>query len=89
MRRHCGLLLERQAITHVLSKKILLLQPVYVNFEKKVCSGIELLIMTRHSKRTQSELSSETIMSYYDPKKPTTVMVDGSPVGFGAIFNTG
>ena len=36
--------------------------------------------------KLQSELSSETIMSYYDPNKPTKVMVDGSPVGLGAIL---
>ena len=31
-------------------------------------------------------LSSETVMSYFDSEKKTTVYVDASPVGIGAIL---
>ena len=51
--------------------------------------GVKWNWTVNHDKAFQklkSELSSETIMSYYDPNKPTTVMVDGSPVGLGAIL---
>ena len=34
----------------------------------------------------KSALSSDTVMSYYDSRKSTTVIVDGSPVGLGAIL---
>ena len=51
--------------------------------------GVKWNWTVNHDKAFQklkSELSSETIMSYCDPNKPTTVMVDGSPVGLGAIL---
>ena len=34
----------------------------------------------------KDELRECTVMSFYDPKKPTTVVVDGSPFGLGAVL---
>ena len=34
----------------------------------------------------KARLTSETVMSYYDPTKPTELTVDASPVGLGAIL---
>ena len=42
-----------------------------------------------HQKSFQNvkdELRECTVMSFYDPKKPTTVVVDGSPFGLGAVL---
>ena len=36
--------------------------------------------------RLKSALSTKTILGYVDPKKPTSVFVDGSPVGLGAVL---
>lgn len=34
----------------------------------------------------KTRLTSETVMSYYDPSKPTVLTVDASPVGLGAVL---
>ena len=34
----------------------------------------------------KKQLSGDTVMAFYDPKKKPTVVVDGSPVGLGAIL---
>lgn len=34
----------------------------------------------------KDKLRSDTVISYYDPRKPVTVRVDASPVGLGAIL---
>lgn len=34
----------------------------------------------------KDKLCSDTVISYYDPRKPVTVRVDASPVGLGAIL---
>ena len=37
----------------------------------------------------KEKLCSDTVISYYDPRKPVTVRVDASPVGLGAILLQG
>ena len=37
-------------------------------------------------KQLQNELSSETVMCYYDPTKRTEILTDASPCGVSAIF---
>lgn len=34
----------------------------------------------------KDKLCSDTVISYYDPRKPVTVRVDASPVGLGAFL---
>ena len=36
--------------------------------------------------RLKAALSTNTTLEYFDPKKPTFIFVDGSPVGLGAIL---
>ena len=37
-------------------------------------------------RRLQNELTSDRVMAYVDPKKPTEVLVDASPTGLGFIL---
>ena len=37
--------------------------------------------------KLKQELSSETVMTYYNPKLDIDILVDGSPVGLGAILS--
>ncbi|CAB3996632.1 Hypothetical predicted protein [Paramuricea clavata] len=37
-------------------------------------------------RKLQDELTSDRVMSYFDPTKPTEVLVDASPMGLGAIL---
>ena len=37
-------------------------------------------------RRLQNELTSDRLMAYFDPKKPTDVLVDASSTGLGAIL---
>lgn len=34
----------------------------------------------------KTALSTKTTLGYFDPKKPTTIFVDGSPIGLGAVL---
>ena len=34
--------------------------------------------------RLKAALSTKTTLGYFDPKKPTSIFVDGSPIGLGA-----
>ena len=34
----------------------------------------------------KAALSVKTTLAYYDPEKPTSIFVDGSPVGLGAVL---
>ena len=36
--------------------------------------------------RLKAALSTKTTLGYFDPKKPTSIFVDGSPVGLGAVL---
>ena len=36
--------------------------------------------------RLQAALSTKTTLGYFDPEKPTSIFVDGSPVGLGAVL---
>lgn len=36
--------------------------------------------------RLKEALLSKTTLSYFDPKKTTPILVDGSPVGLGAVL---
>ena len=36
--------------------------------------------------RLKSALSTKTTLGYFDPKKPTSIFVDGSPIGLGAVL---
>ena len=33
----------------------------------------------------KAALSTKTTLGYFDPKKPTSIFVDGSPIGLGAV----
>ena len=37
-------------------------------------------------KKLQHELTNDPVMAYFDPSKPTTVIVDASPSGLGALL---
>jgi hypothetical protein len=37
-------------------------------------------------RKLQNELTSDRVMAYFDPTKPTKVLVDASPTGLGAIL---
>ena len=37
-------------------------------------------------RKLQNELTSDPVMAYFDPTKPTKVLVDASPTGLGAIL---
>ncbi|CAB4031804.1 Hypothetical predicted protein [Paramuricea clavata] len=37
-------------------------------------------------KKLQHELTNDPVMAYFDPSKPTTVIVDASPPGLGALL---
>ena len=39
--------------------------------------------------RLKAALSTKTTLSYFDPKKTTSIFVDGSPVGLGAVLTQG
>ena len=36
--------------------------------------------------RLKAALSTKTTLGYFDPEKPTTIFVDGSPIGLGAVL---
>ena len=36
--------------------------------------------------RLKAALSTKTTLGYFDPKKPTSIFVDGSPIGLGAVL---
>ena len=36
--------------------------------------------------RLKEALSTKTTLGYFDPKKPTSIFVDGSPIGLGAVL---
>ena len=36
--------------------------------------------------RLKATLSTKTTLGYFDPKKPTSIFVDGSPIGLGAVL---
>lgn len=36
--------------------------------------------------RLKAALSTKTTLGYFDPKKPTSILVDGSPIGIGAVL---
>jgi hypothetical protein len=36
-------------------------------------------------KKLQHELTNDPVMAYFDPLKPTAVIVDASPSGLGAL----
>ena len=62
---------------------------ITASLQELLKKGVKWNWTVNHDKAFQeikSERCNETIMSYYDPKKPTTVMIDGSPVGLGAIL---
>ena len=39
--------------------------------------------------RLKAALSTKTTLGYFDPKKPTSIFVDGSPIGLGAYSHSG
>lgn len=39
--------------------------------------------------RLKAALSTKTTLAYFDPKKTTSIFVDGSPVGLGAVLTQG
>lgn len=39
--------------------------------------------------RLKAALSTKTTLGYFDPEKPTSIFVDGSPVGLGAVLTQG
>jgi hypothetical protein len=34
----------------------------------------------------KAALSTKTTLGYFDPEKPTSIFVDGSPIGLGAVL---
>ena len=53
------------------------------------CNGVpwEWGKSEQHSfEKLKAALSAKTTLAYFDPKKPTTIFVDASPIGLGAVL---
>ena len=53
------------------------------------CAGVKWKWTEKEQQSFQllkSALSSETTLGYFNPTKPTTIFVDGSPIGLGAVL---
>jgi hypothetical protein len=72
------------------AKMIMLLAKATVNHFSKVCrwrlkrENVKTANVERKS--WKQELSSETVMTYFNPKLDINIYVDASPVGLGAIL---